>query len=179
MSEFRVAQRYAKSIIDLATEKNELDAVNSDMTMVKETIENSRDLRIALTNPIISNEKKLDVLKALFGGKVSEGTQKFFQVISNKGRESYLYSIAGEAVRMYNEIKGIEAANVTTAIPLTSELRQEFITLVENITKKSVNLSEKVDENILGGFVLTINDRQIDASVSSKLQNLRLEFANS
>tara|TARA_Y100000588_G_C14043322_1_gene833846 strand:+ start:441 stop:998 length:558 start_codon:yes stop_codon:yes gene_type:complete len=176
MSEYRIASRYAKSLLDLSVEKGTLEEVNKDMQLLSETAEESRDLVMMLKSPIITHDKKLAVLKKVFEGKVSELTMSFFTILTKKQREAYLVAVAEEFHHQYNAHKGIEEATVTTTFPLTDALRKEFESVVEKITSRKVELTEKVNEALIGGFILKIGDRQIDDSVSSKLKALRVEF---
>lgn len=176
MSEYRIASRYAKSLLDLAVEKGKLEQVNKDMQLLSDLSAQNRDLVLMLKSPIISHNKKLAVLNKVFTGKVDDMTLAFFQILTKKQREAYLIMVAEEFHHQYNTHKGIEEATITTTFALDQKLRGEFSKVVEKITNKKVELTEIVDESIIGGFVLKIGDRQIDDSVSSKLKALRLEF---
>ncbi len=176
MSEYRIASRYAKSLLGLAVEKKVLEEVKDDMKLLLEVSSENRDLALMLKSPVIGHSKKLVVLNMIFKGKVNDMTMSFFQIVTKKQREEYLITVAKEFLHQYNTHKGIEEATITTTFSLSDSLRNEFIGIVEKITNKKVELTEKVDESLIGGFVLKIGDRQIDDSVSSKLKALRLEF---
>ncbi|MFY0591456.1 ATP synthase F1 subunit delta [Roseivirga sp.] len=176
MSEYRIASRYAKSLLDLAVEKGKLEEVNNDMVSFSRMIEESRDFVLMLKSPVITSDKKLAILNQVFEGKVSDLTLSIFQILTRKHREGYLPQIAEEFHHQYNFNLGIEEATVTTTFPLTDKLRAEFSNAVEKISNKKVELTEVIDETLIGGFVLKIGDRQIDDSVSSRLQALRVEF---
>jgi F-type H+-transporting ATPase subunit delta len=176
MSDFRVASRYAKSLLDLAEEKGTLEQVRQDMQLFTKTAEESRDLRLLLKNPIVKSDKKHAILDAIFGGKVSELTSKFFEIIAKKNREAVLESVAAEFETQYNLRKGIQTATVVTAVPLDAALRGQFQQMVANKTGKTIQLEEKVDPSLIGGFVLTIGDTQVDDSIKSSLQRLRNKF---
>src|SRR5689334_7012712 len=122
MSDIRVASRYAKSLLDLAAEKGTLEQVRQDMQLLTKTAQESRDFRMLLKNPIIKSDKKLAILNALFGGKVSEMTSKFFQIVTQKSREEVLEAVASEFESQYNLRKGIQTATITTTVPLTDDL---------------------------------------------------------
>lgn len=177
MSEYRVAYRYAKSLLELAEEKGVLDAVHQDMQAFTSTVKQSVDLRLMLKNPIINQDKKLSVLTVLFGGKVNDLTMEFFKIIARKNRSAYLAAVGKEFHVQFNAKKGIEGAKVVTTFPLTDDLRSQFIDIVKEISGKEVELEEVVDKDLLGGFVLRIGDRQIDESLSSKLKQLKKEFS--
>lgn len=177
MSEFVVASRYAKSLIDLAKEKSLLDVVNNDMELFLQVCKTSRDFDLLLKSPIISNSKKSDVLKAIFESKVNTFTFSLFELAIKKGRVSILDSVASEFIRQYNVIKGIEFATVTTATSISKEVEAVFVSIIEGITATKIKLITKVDPALIGGFIIKVSNKQIDQSVASKLNSLRLEFS--
>lgn len=177
MSELRVASRYAKSLFELAVERDILDAVHADMNMLLEVEHVSFQFASLIKSPIVGSDKKLSVINALFGTKTSELTSSFFKLVSEKGRESYLPSIAREFHKQYNQHKGIQQAEVTTTFPLDDVLRAEFKSIVKEISgKDKVELREKINEKLIGGYILKIDDRQLDESISGQLRKLKLEF---
>lgn len=176
MSTSRVAVRYAKSLVMLAQEKGLLEAVKDDMMMIRDTCQQSRDLRMLLSSPIVTNDKKLKVLKALFGAKISELTSAFLDILSRKNRENILPDVSKDVIRQYNIIKGIQLAQVTTAFPLDAALRKRFIEIVKEVTGKEVELVEEVKESIIGGFLLTVGDQQLDDTIATKLKKLKLQL---
>lgn len=178
MSQNRVASRYAKSLLDLAIEQKVDDKVLADMKLLAKVGHENRDFALLLKNPVINHDKKLAVLKAIFEGKVDKMTIAIFDVIAKKHREAYLLSIADSYQHLYNERRGIISAEVTTTFPLNENLRKEFKTIVASISGKTVELSEKVDKDIIGGFVLRVGDRQLDDSVNSKLKGLRRQLGS-
>jgi len=178
MSDIRVASRYAKSLIDLAQEKGCLDEVHADMLSFSKVCSENRELVSLFNSPIVKSTKKLNVLNAIFSGKVNALTLAFFKIITQKGREQALPAIAAEVCAQYNELKGIQQAVVITATPLNDELRNEFKQLVVKSTGKSVDLTEKVDKDLIGGYILRIADKQIDESIKSKLNNIKVKFSS-
>lgn len=177
MSELRIASRYAKSLLDLSDEQGALEEVNKDMLLLSKMASENRDLVLMLKSPVVSHDKKLAILNSVFGGKVHELTLAIFRILAKKHREEYLVAIAVEFHHQYNLRKGIEEATVTTTFPLDAALQKEFESIVARISGKKVELTQKVDESIIGGFVLKIGDRQIDDSLSSKLSALKLKFS--
>lgn len=176
MTDNRVANRYAKSLIELAIEKGVVEQVHHDMLIFSELCRTNRDFLLMLKNPIISHTKKRKILYQIFEGKVDASTLAIFDIITRKNRELYLPAIAEEFVAQYRTYKGIEKATVTTPFPLTETLRARFKTLVAEQTGKTVELAEKVDPELIGGFVLKIGDRLMDNSVRHKLKTLSYEF---
>lgn len=173
----RAASRYVKSLLDLAVDKNVLEDVHRDMQLFSRVAAESRQFELLLQSPVIKHDKKLDILKKIFKGKVHALTMAFFDIITRKNREPILLDVAREFHNAYNEFKGIGRATVTTAIPLDATMRAEFEKLVRQYSdKKQIELLEKVEPALIGGFILNVGDRQVDASVKSKLKTLKIKF---
>jgi len=177
MSELTVATRYAKSLIDLAQEQKTLETVREDMALFVQTLKASTELQAVLRNPIIPHSKKKNILHAIFDGKVSKVTLLFFDIMVNKSRGEILFPTALEFVNQYDVIKNIVNATVVSASPLSAPNLQKMIDEVKRITGGNVVMNAKVDPNLIGGFVLTIGDRQIDTSVATDLKIIKKEFA--
>lgn len=177
MSEITVAIRYAKSLIDLAGEQNALEAVNKDMEFFLQTLKANPQLAAVLSNPIIYHDKKVNILDGLFGGKVNKVTIAFFNLMINKGRAEILQPAAQEFINQYDVKKNIVKATVVSATPLSEANKKAIIADIEKSTKGSVKLNLKVDESLIGGFVITVGDKQIDTSIAGNLAKLKKEFA--
>jgi F-type H+-transporting ATPase subunit delta len=178
MADSRAASRYVKSLLGLAVEKNVLEDVHRDMLLFADVASKSRPFELLLLNPIIKHDKKLEILKKVFSGKVHSLTMAFFEIITRKNREPILLSVAKEFHNAYNDYKGIGKATVTTAVPMDAALRTEFEKLAKRYSdKKQIELLEKVDSDLIGGFVLDVGHRQVDASVRSKIKTLKLKFS--
>ncbi len=148
------------------------------MVMFSKIVDENRSFALMLRNPIIKHDKKRDVLEKIFKGKVHSLTMSIFDIITKKNREPLLPSIAKEFHNAYNEYKGVGKATVVTATPLDAKLRTEFEQMVKSLSeKKQVELIESVDPDMIGGFVLNIGDRQIDASIKNKLKALQVKFS--
>ena len=174
-----VAARYAKSLLDLAQEQGLTETMYKDMQFFKNTVAQSRPLMLMLKNPIVRAEKKSAVIKAAFTNRVNPITMAFFEIIAKKNREGIMDAIAEQFITQYDKLKGVERATVITTVPLTAPQREKFIAMVMQSTgSKSVELEEKLDSNLIGGYVLRLGDRQVDGSIRSQLNDLRLKFLN-
>lgn len=173
----RVAARYAKSLLRLALERGELESAYADMQLVASTCKQSKELSVFLKSPIIKTDKKLSVLNALFGGKTTRLTSEFISIITHKRREIYLENIAEDFVAQYREHKKILTAVITSAVGLDDTLRGKVLDVIKSTTKSEVELVEKTDKNLIGGFVLRIGDKQVDASIARKLKQLTMSFS--
>jgi F-type H+-transporting ATPase subunit delta len=176
MSEFRVASRYAKSLLDLAQEQGKLEEVNRDMQLFEKVGKENREFLLVLKNPIITHDKKLSILRAIFKGRVNDLTLAIFEIIVKKHREAILFSVSKEFHNLYNVVKGIENAEVISVTPLTAELRSRFKEIIKREFGKEVELHEKVDKDLIGGYVLKVGDKQIDESIKGKLNTLQRQF---
>ncbi|MDN3204911.1 ATP synthase F1 subunit delta [Algoriphagus sediminis] len=178
MSNHRAASRYAKSILGLALEQKQLEEVHADFQKLTEVANSNYEFGVILKNPVISSEKKLAILKAIFEEGAQKLTMTFFEIISRKKREGILLDVAQEFKIQYNLHSSIQVANLTTTFPIDEKLRKEFITVVKEISGlKEVQLIETVDADIIGGFILRVNDKLLDDSISSKLRELRNQFS--
>ncbi|GAB3998035.1 F0F1 ATP synthase subunit delta [Spirosoma daeguense] len=174
-----VAARYAKSLLDLAEEKGLTEKMYKDMQFFKKTVADSRPLLLMLKNPIVRAEKKSAIIKAVFASHVDPVTMAFFQIIGKKNREGIMDAIADEFINQYDRKKGVERATVITTVPLTDALRTKFKDMVAKTTGgKLVELDEKIDTRLIGGYVLRVGDQQVDGSIRSQLNDLRLKFLN-
>jgi F-type H+-transporting ATPase subunit delta len=173
----RVAYRYAKALVQLAVETNQLDVVKNDIEFLRAN--GSPELNAVIASPVIRGDKKSKIFKAIYGGKVSTLTQSFFDLVFNKGREFVLRDIGAAFDEQYNAIKGIVNATITTAVPIDNNLYQDLYTRVTHLPRfqdKKVNLETKIDEKIIGGFILELGDNKFDASIRHDLQFIRQEF---
>ncbi|UTA66808.1 ATP synthase F1 subunit delta [Emticicia sp. 21SJ11W-3] len=177
MADSIVAYRYAKSLFDLATEKNVVEEVSSDMVLFQQICDENRQFLVVMNNPIVRHDKKLGILKNIFENRVSDVTFSIFNVLTKKHRENLIYSIAEEFEKLYNAKKGIQKATVTTVTPLTDAQRQEITALVAKSTGKEVLLEEKTNEALIGGYVLKLDDKQFDTSIRKKLNDLKITLA--
>lgn len=177
MSHSPAAIRYVKSLLDLAVEKGALDQVHNDMLLFSKVCEENRAFTLMLRNPIIKHDKKRDVLENIFKKKVHALTMAIFDIITRKNREPLLPQIASEFHNAYNEYKGVGKASITTAVPVDAAQRKEFEKIIKKlIDKKDIELEEKVDKEMIGGFILKAGDKQIDASIKNKLKALRTKL---
>lgn len=176
MIDSKVARRYAQSLMGLALERNIAEKINNDMLLIANTCKENRELALLLKNPIIKTDKKEAIIRAIFSSKVDALTNSFMEIITRKSRESYLQEIANAFVSMFKDFKGIKTAYVTTAFPMDATLRNEVMNIVKRAKGDNAELIEKVDKDIIGGFILRIGDVQYDASISKKLIALKSEF---
>jgi F-type H+-transporting ATPase subunit delta len=173
----RLATRYAKSLIDLSKEQDQLEKVYTDVLYLKSIFESSQELVNFLNNPVITSDQKLAVVKALDSEKTGELTKSFNRLLIRKGRENHLPEIAEAFIEQYKEYKGIHTVTLTTAIPASEEVKNAIINRIKkNGNMKEVELICVVQEDIIGGFILEGNGKRIDASVAYDLTKIKNRF---
>jgi len=177
MRESLAGNRYAKSLIVLSIEKNELDAIYSDMVLISETIEHSKDLDVLLKSPVVKADKKQEILTTIFGKKASELTKQFLLLISSRNREALIGDIANAFVRQYKVIKKIVVTEITSAVKLADDQKKQILHLLNTVESSSVEVIEKINPEIIGGFIVRVDDKQIDASISRRLDDLKQNFS--
>lgn len=178
MADSRIASRYVKSLLGLAVEQKALEQVSQDMTLIASVCTNSNDLMLMLKSPIIRHEKKHAVLTKIFKGKVHALTLAIVDILTRKNRESLVPAIANQFHSAYNEYMGISRATITTTVPIDQAFKSEVEKIVKRLSSsEKIELEERVDPELIGGFVLSVGDRQIDASVKNKLKLLKVKFS--
>ena len=168
----KAAKRYAKALFELAT--NDLDVVQKDMNLIRKTFEASPELLKVLKDPTIGASKKLDIIKGVFSGKISDKSLQLIQLLGQKDRLDLLQDISRSFNELYKKHKGIREATVITAVELTDDLKQKIFQKIKELTGSTeIKLTNKVDPSIIGGFILNIDDLRYDASISGKLAKLK------
>lgn len=178
MRNTKVAHRYAKSLLDLAAERGEVEQVERDMVALAHMAKESRELRAVLGSPVIKGDLKEKVLNALFGAGQSKLGGAFMKILADKGRVNYLPDIAVRYVELVKARNGVLSAEVRTAAPLTEEMRNRIVEVISKMRPGVPEIKEIIDPEVIGGFVLKVEDNMIDASVSSQLRKLRREFTD-
>ncbi len=171
----RAAIRYAKAIIEIATDSNNTTAVNNDMKTIVSAIKESEELKDFLSNPIVNDTVKMSALSEIFPSLQVE-TKGLFQLLLANKRFEILDAIALQFINLFDVKSGIEQAVVTTAVPLTADLEVQVMNKLKEFSTNTISITNVVDASIIGGFVLRIGDKQYNASVANKLQQLKREF---
>lgn len=173
----RLAVRYAKSLIDLASEKGKLEEAYKDMLYLKALCKSNRDFVVVLKSPVIKADKKSQILEAVTNGKISELTRSFNRLMVNKGREANLPEVINSFIDEYNRIKDIHVVKLTTAQPVSEELKQELVNKIKSTTPmKNIELETVSDDSLIGGFVLEFHNNLIDASIARDLKDIKKQF---
>src|SRR5689334_3631948 len=173
----RLATRYAKSLIGLAQERGELEAVNKDMQFLQRICKSNRDFVNLLRSPVVRADKKEAIITAITKDRIGRTTAAFAKLLTDKGREEDLPEIINAFITQYNEIRGIQKVKLTTAIPVGDDVKKALLDKVKKSTGfDKVEMEAVVNPNIIGGFILEYNNNLVDASVSRDLRDITKQF---
>jgi F-type H+-transporting ATPase subunit delta len=173
----RLAGRYAKSLLDLAIETNQLESVKDEVEFILGIIKANAEFRMLLASPIIKPGKKNAILSAVGQGRFSKLMAGFIRLLIAKGRESVLPEMLAAFKDQYNEIKGIHKVRFVTASPISDEMRDGLIAKFKRDAKiEHIELTTVVAPEIIGGFLLEYDNKLIDASIVRDLRDVRRQF---
>jgi F-type H+-transporting ATPase subunit delta len=173
----RLAGRYAKSLLDLSIEQNQLEAVITDMRFISAICNSNPDFVVVLKSPVIPSDKKEKIIESITNDRVTNITSLFIRLLVRKARENYLPEIADAFIDQYNTLKNIHRVKITTATPISAELQNSIADKIkskENI--KTIELKTVVDEKLIGGFKLEMGDLLVDASILRDLNDVKKQF---
>ncbi len=175
----RLASRYAKSLIGLAIEKDQLENVFADMQWLQAVCKSNRDFVNVLRSPVIKPDAKKKIIAAVTQGKVGEMTTAFNNLLITKGREGNLPEVISAFISAYKEHKNIQTVKLTTASEVSDSVKNEIVAQIKRTGGfENVELEQKVDESLIGGFVLQVGDKLVDASISYDLKHIARQFDN-
>lgn len=176
MDTSKIGIRYSKALFALAEEKGLLNETRKDVDLVFSSIREIGDINLFLNSPVVKESKKRKFIEQIFKGKVSDYVLKFLDLIVKNKREQHIEDICRDFIDYYKEYKGIKSAVITTAFNLDKKLRDEIYNEIKKELKADVELIERVNENIVGGFILQIDGIQYDASIANKLNHIKREM---
>jgi len=178
MNDSKISVRYSRAIFQSAVEKKTLDKVYQDMIFISE-ICRTPETKEFLQSPIISPSKKQAIFHKMFEGNIEKITLSLIDLTVKNGRESFIPAIARNFIHETKKYRGITESVLTTAVKVDDEVKKQITTLISDIFKTTVELKETVDPEIIGGFILQIDDNYIDASIKNKLRKIKKELIGS
>jgi len=173
----KLASRFAKALYDFATETNNIEVVYQDILLVKKVIAENQELKIAMESPIIPEDKKQKIFRKIFTGNLSETSFKFFTLIIKKRREPQLLMICTHFIKLYYVTHNIKEAYITSAQPLSEEMKSYLKNYIEKDSPYTFILHFAVDQNLIGGIIVKVDDLYFDASIQTKINKLKTEFS--
>lgn len=166
-----VAKVYANALFELYLESGDDDSIYKNLNEIAGVFRDHPDLVSLLSAPLITSEEKISVVSKIFedNGLVYD----YLCLLCDKGRAGYFTEITDVFNAKYNEYKNIADVLVITSIPLTETLREKLVKKLEGSLKKTILLTEKTDPSIIDGMIIEYDNKRIDNSVRSKLEELR------
>jgi F-type H+-transporting ATPase subunit delta len=168
----KIAVRYAKALLDIAQEQNKIDEVATDMAYLKQVNAENSDFQSLLKSPVVNSHKKIEIFNLLFSSFHSVSIL-FIELITKNRREGLLGEIAVAFEYQLNELRGIVPVKLITATKLDENLRKEIVKKIEANVKGTPRIEEDVNPELIGGFIIRIDDKQFDASILRQLNNLK------
>jgi F-type H+-transporting ATPase subunit delta len=176
MNTARISVRYAKALFDLALEGNTVEGVYRDMKSISRLC-TMDEVKAVIGNPVIPLQKRKDVIIALAGDEAEKLTVKFIELMFSHGRGDYLAAAARNFTDLTRRHRGIRQVTLTTAVPVSTELKKEMAALIAGKEAGTIEFNEQIDRSVIGGFILRVDDSYIDASVRNRLNKFRKEFS--
>ena len=177
MKSTKSAIRYAKALLELSIENSNLNEVSSDMKRIVESANETHDFKVFLSSPVIKSDKKIEILKVLFVGFESL-TSSFIDLITKNKREYLLVEIAEAYLYLLKKHQQIVPVSITSARKLEKETLNQILDKMKSHVEGDFEVTEEVDESLIGGFIVRMDDKQIDASVLTQLNRMKQELAN-
>ena len=172
MNNGKISIRYAKALLSSAKEAKVEEKVYSEMTTLESAFAQIQLLKQAMTNPTLTKEDKIKLLNSVFNNKASKLTQGFINLVVENGREDYFHRIALSFQELYRKDKNIVVTHLTTAIELDEPLKKKIINSVEEQENSKVELRTEINPDIIGGYILDIDGKRLDASIIRQLSKL-------
>jgi F-type H+-transporting ATPase subunit delta len=175
MNDSKISVRYSRALFLSALEKKMLDKVNHDMLFIAEIFKTA-EAKEFLNSPVIAPSKKSAILHTMFREKVEDITLSLIDLVVKNGRESHLPAIARVFIHETMKHKGITESILTTAVKVDPKVRQQITDLISEVFSTRVEFVENIDAEIIGGFILRVDDNYIDASIRNKLRKIKKEL---
>lgn len=169
----KISIRYAKALFEFATEKKCIDAVKADMELLLNACVSNNEFKTFLANPTVTVSQKKTFFETLLKTKVKAETMQFLLLVVDNKRELFLEGIVRNFLERYRESKGVKSVTLSSSAPMSDAQKNKLIGFVEKKYNVKVELTEKIDKDLIGGFVLRVEDEQYDMSIASKLSKLR------
>jgi F-type H+-transporting ATPase subunit delta len=169
----KAAARYAKAFFAIAQEKSALKAVVDDFEAIGAAIENSKEFNSFLKAPLISSEKRVAALKALFEAKANKTTFEFLLFLVKKSRLDILADVISEFAKLNDRLNNVERISITSAFPMAADQVEAIKTRLQQKLSKGIVAEVKVEPGLIGGFKIKVGDQVYDLSIETQLKQLK------
>ncbi|MDH8702219.1 F-type H+-transporting ATPase subunit delta [Dysgonomonadaceae bacterium PH5-43] len=173
-----IATRYARAIYEYAAVNSCETAIYKEMNVLNQNFEKFPNLQKALIDPTVTNDKKIKLLLTACGIKINPVLEKSIAMIVENGRADYMANIALKYVELYRKAKSITIVSLTTVDTSGEEIEKALLDIIPKKENDTIEFHTKDDSSIIGGFVLEIGDKRMDASVKTQLNQLKLDLTD-
>lgn len=177
MNDSKISVRYAKALFESASEQKVLDHVRKDMEEVQSICAVS-EFEYLVSNPVMKESDKCDALAKVLGEKIHPLSKALLDLVFKNGREQFIQAIARNFIGLYKKEKGIKSVTFSTATVVTNEIRTKVEKIIQEALNSPVELQSEKKDELIGGFVVRIEDQQYDASVATSLKKVRKQLLN-
>jgi ATP synthase F1 delta subunit len=171
-----IAEVYARALFEVARDNDVLDRVHDELGEFADALDENRELQVFLFSPYFSSEEKKDGIKRIVSD-ADERFVNFLQLLAERHRVPALFRIRRSFDSMWAEENKLLPVTVTSAVDLDESLVQDIGRSIEEQTGRRVELSSKVDPNVLGGLQVRVGNMVLDATVRNRLEQLRKQVA--
>mgnify|MGYP001370003838 CR=1 FL=1 len=169
---------YAEAFLQVAENSKEIDKVISQAKEILQLWNESSDLREAMASPVLEVESKKAAIQKIFSKKITPSFLNFLKLLADRQRIGFLDSVLERLLEIYREQRNIALATVTSATALDEGQEEEILRKVQAIAgTENLELNLQVDPNLIGGFVVNVGSKVIDASLAGQVRRLGLELA--
>lgn len=173
MDQSKITVRYAKALFELAKEKDQLSRLKTDMELVLSVAQSSPEFVLLLESPVIKSSKKTKIIDQIFSSHLNPLSMRFLELIVTNKREIHIPGMCRNFLALIRNEQGIRTAVLTSAIPMKEEAVSQLRSILEHEFHASLEMTEKVNPELLGGFVLRVDDQQYDASTATRLKKVK------
>ena len=168
-----ITTRYAKALLRFADDNKHTEIVYEEMKQLALSFENNHDLGILLENPIIDAKIKKIVLLTASGEEVSQSTSKFIDLVLLNKRETLFHLIALGYINIFRKKSNIHKTVITTASAIDVQTEKKLLQFIASETKGTVEFVKIIDPSIIGGFIIEVDSKRWDGSLSKQLLRIR------
>ena len=179
MDQSKITIRYAKAFFSLAKEKQMLDILKNDIEYISLLCSESVDFKLLLESPVVKKSQKIKLFNSIFKSGINELSLNFLNLIAENRREIDLPGICRNILNLYRQDQGVKTVVMTSAVSLSPTIIKQIKSQLESEFKANVELSERVEPELIGGFILRVDDQQMDASIATQLRKVKEKLLQS
>lgn len=168
-----VGKRYALALFETGLELDKVEEFEKEVSFIGKVLENDPELGVVLSHPKITKDEKKDLVNKLFKESISQEMLNFLYIVIDKRRERYINEIDSYYHQLYNEEKNILEVRAITAVPMNRKAEDKLKTILSNKLGKNIVLKNIVDNKVVGGVMLKIENKIIDGTVKGQLESIQ------